>query len=573
MYDEIGGQAISPAVLNSGDTDNISAERISGGNIVIAYSDLNNNKAGTFSIFNPLGEQAIGPIVFSHENTSDIAVKGLASGYIFAAYADESNSNAGTFSIYNSVGEIAIGPVIFSENSIAGIRLAQLADGNIFIAYVDAVNSDSGEFVIYGTDGVKSLGPVIFNQGETGNISIAQLTNDNIFIAYTNEAGNGIGEFVEYTTGGELALDSNVFNQAETGSISILKLTDDNVFIAYTNQANSSQGELAVFNTNLDELGEPTVFSFGETGNISITQLANENIFIAYTNNSVVDGEFVIFNSLGEEVIASVIFNNGNTGSLSIAQTVSGYVFIAYSDINTVECTESDWLFYLEPVECPSIGIQTKNWELINNCSGGITHSDSEEVSCDFSLELPLCSGGDWEYSIEPAECPSVGIQTKNWELINNCSGGITHSDGEEISCAFSKVISQEYSNSLKGKIILKVEANGEAYYINNAGAMFFLGRPIDAFSVMREQGIGINNSDLEKIAVGPDEDYSKENTDNNFAASHKGKIFLQVEENGEAWYVYPNDSKRYYLGRPADAFSVMRNLGLGISDNDFSKL
>ena len=38
----------------------------------------------------------------------------------------------------------------------------------------------------------------------------------------------------------------------------------------------------------------------------------------------------------------------------------------------------------------------------------------------------------------------------------------------------------------------------------------------------------------------------------------------LQVEENGEAWYVYPDDLKKYYLGRPADAFGVMRELGLG---------
>ncbi|MEA1962613.1 MAG: hypothetical protein U9M94_00030, partial [Patescibacteria group bacterium] len=64
-----------------------------------------------------------------------------------------------------------------------------------------------------------------------------------------------------------------------------------------------------------------------------------------------------------------------------------------------------------------------------------------------------------------------------------------------------------------------------------------------------------------------------KLNSDNNFSSSQKGKIFLQVEGNGEAWYVNPEDGKRYFLGRPADAFQVMRNLGLGISNSDFSKL
>jgi predicted nucleic acid-binding Zn ribbon protein len=48
---------------------------------------------------------------------------------------------------------------------------------------------------------------------------------------------------------------------------------------------------------------------------------------------------------------------------------------------------------------------------------------------------------------------------------------------------------------------------------------------------------------------------------DSNFANNQKGKILLQVEGNGEAWYVNPGDSKRYFLGRPADAFRVMRDV------------
>ncbi len=50
------------------------------------------------------------------------------------------------------------------------------------------------------------------------------------------------------------------------------------------------------------------------------------------------------------------------------------------------------------------------------------------------------------------------------------------------------------------------------------------------------------------------------------------GRILLQVEDKGQAWYVNPLNSERYYLGRPADALNLMRNLGLGVTNTDLSK-
>jgi len=128
--------------------------------------------------------------------------------------------------------------------------------------------------------------------------------------------------------------------------------------------------------------------------------------------------------------------------------------------------------------------------------------------------------------------------------------------------------------NRLKGKIILKVEEHGEAYYIHpTKQEMYYLGRPDDAFRIMREQGIGITNIDLVKIPPSIEDELDINKVDYIFTNKHKGKIFLQVEEHGEAYYVYPDNGLRYYLGRPADAFRIMRELGLGISNDNFSLL
>ena len=127
-----------------------------------------------------------------------------------------------------------------------------------------------------------------------------------------------------------------------------------------------------------------------------------------------------------------------------------------------------------------------------------------------------------------------------------------------------------------KGRIVLLVESHGEAWYFNPTdNKRYYLGRPIDAYNVMVKLGIGITNANLEKIQIGDEYILQTERSkvNYNFANIHKGKIFLQVELHGEAWYVNPTDLKRYYLGRPADAFRAMRELSIGMKNDDFVRL
>lgn len=120
------------------------------------------------------------------------------------------------------------------------------------------------------------------------------------------------------------------------------------------------------------------------------------------------------------------------------------------------------------------------------------------------------------------------------------------------------------------GYILLQVEKNGEAWYVYpKTLTRFYLGRPADAFTLMRQLGLGISNANLAKIPVAG----SSAQGDLALRKKLSGYILLQVEKNGEAWYVYPKNKQRYYLGRPADAYSIMRRLGLGISNTDLAQI
>lgn len=116
------------------------------------------------------------------------------------------------------------------------------------------------------------------------------------------------------------------------------------------------------------------------------------------------------------------------------------------------------------------------------------------------------------------------------------------------------------YAGEATGYILLQVQANGEAWYVYPVnGKAYYLGRPADAFKIMQT------------LALGAKHDYIV-NT-NTFPDRLAGMILLDAETNGEAYYIYPGDLKKYYLGRPADAFQIMKKLGLGITNLDLANI
>ena len=112
-------------------------------------------------------------------------------------------------------------------------------------------------------------------------------------------------------------------------------------------------------------------------------------------------------------------------------------------------------------------------------------------------------------------------------------------------------------SQTLSGRILLDVENKGEAWYIYPKDLKrYYLGRPTDAYNLMRTLGLGITDADLAKLQAG----------DSGLRSRLKGKILLQVQRHGEAYYVNPLDYSVTYMKDGDAAFTLMRKVGLGIT-------
>jgi hypothetical protein len=134
--------------------------------------------------------------------------------------------------------------------------------------------------------------------------------------------------------------------------------------------------------------------------------------------------------------------------------------------------------------------------------------------------------------------------------------------------------------------------------------------------AIIRSQGIGMSNVNLKKIALGfspvffgdidhdelsdafedaigtnkEDDDTDKDGykdkwelqheyppdsiisaklpLDADFANRYSGKILLQAESRGEAWYVHPRDNRRYFLNEWIGGSRILQELGLAIVNN-----
>lgn len=109
----------------------------------------------------------------------------------------------------------------------------------------------------------------------------------------------------------------------------------------------------------------------------------------------------------------------------------------------------------------------------------------------------------------------------------------------------------------LMGRIVLRVQSHGEAYYISPKDKqIYYVASAATAFSTLQSQGLGISEKDFAAFYA------------TKAPKRLAGWILLRVQTTGEAYYVNPLNLKLYSLNNFA-----LGNFGLGITNTDLITL
>lgn len=95
----------------------------------------------------------------------------------------------------------------------------------------------------------------------------------------------------------------------------------------------------------------------------------------------------------------------------------------------------------------------------------------------------------------------------------------------------------------------------------------------IEIKSIVKAPDTAVNTNASSPIITSPTSGITSSNIDKKLTEKLKGKILLQIESHGEAWYINPKDGKRYYMADGTAAYSIMRKLGVGISNQNYNKI
>ena len=291
--------------------------------------------------------------------------------------------------------------------------------------------------------------------------------------------------------------------------------------------------------------------------------------------------------------------------------TKEGNKFTAYADEGfKIGPLDAKWEVYL--TDSPVTNSYPIKFPLVKANNSGTVHPYMSQLISSVTIITPATP-------INPPVISSSEVLLM--ERIQALEYRVTELERSVVSAEKSLVTTVDpvLTSRVAGKILLQVEGKGEAWYVDkDTSKKFYLKDGDTAYAALQAFGLGITNDNLAKIPVATDtqaalvdsdgdglddkleeslgtdankadtdsDSYSdgvevvsgysplgpeKLSTDTNLISRLQGKILLQVEGRGQAWYVL--NGKRYYLKDGPSAYQIMRLKSLGITNTDLRKI
>ncbi|MBT3230455.1 CAP domain-containing protein [Candidatus Uhrbacteria bacterium] len=185
------------------------------------------------------------------------------------------------------------------------------------------------------------------------------------------------------------------------------------------------------------------------------------------------------------------------------------------------------------------------------------------ELDHEYAVHVIDISGDDLyeaSWTFKTQQSSNIDFPNADQTIIYDAHVDWVDPSGGEVLVSVPNSGTSELIDRLKGYIMLAVDYHGEAWYVDPITELrYYLKDGPTAYEFLRSFGLGITNADLESIPT-EDDAYGG----GALAEQLSGRILLQIEEHGEAWYINPADLKRYYLADGDEAYRIMRELSWG---------
>ena len=137
-------------------------------------------------------------------------------------------------------------------------------------------------------------------------------------------------------------------------------------------------------------------------------------------------------------------------------------------------------------------------------------------------------------------------------------------------SCLPSLLSAGTVVDVFRGHVLLQAESGERAWYVSPKFlTRFSIATPDEFTSVVRRVGLGISDANLAKI---PAAGAPSARSDSTLRTQLAGYFLVQVQDNGEVWYVDPASRTRYLIDAMT-ATTVLASLGTRVTDGTLDQI